>query len=202
MLDGLGTFVQDVVSQLGALGVGGLIVIETLFPPIPSELILPFAGFVSAEGDASLVVMILAATVGSVIGATVLYELSRLVGYPRVRRFVERYGRYLSMRPTDFDRAETWFERNGTWAVTVGRCVPLVRSVISLPAGCYRMPRGRYLVGTAIGSAVWNTVLIGAGYVLGRSWTHVESYVGIMQYVVIAGIALVALRFFWRRMRR
>jgi membrane protein DedA with SNARE-associated domain len=139
MLSGLATWVQDVIESLGYLGVAILVIVENLFPPIPSEIVLPFAGFVAQRGDASVVVMILAATIGSVVGALILYFISWGIGPDRLRQFVVRFGKWFGVKESDLTRAEEWFDRRSTTAVLVGRCVPLIRSIVSIPAGFRRM---------------------------------------------------------------
>ena len=195
MLSGLATWVQDVIESLGYLGVAILVIVENLFPPIPSEIVLPFAGFVAQRGDASVVVMILAATIGSVLGALILYYISWAIGPDRLRHFVVRFGKWFGVKESDLTRAEEWFDRRSTTAVLVGRCVPLIRSIVSIPAGFRRMKIVPFALYTFIGSAVWNIVLIGAGAILGDSWDAVGEYVGIFQYVVIAVIGLALIRF-------
>lgn len=199
MFDNIASWVQDVIEQLGAPGVALLVVLENLFPPIPSEIVLPFAGFAAQRGTGSVIAMIVAATIGSVLGSLALYALAAWFGQERVRWFVLRFGRWFTIREVDLNRAEHWFHRRSFVAVSFGRCVPLVRSLISLPAGCFRMPIVPYIVGTTIGSLVWNTALIGAGAALGSRWELVESYVGYFQYIVVAAIAVFVLRFLWRR---
>ena len=195
MLGDLAAWVQDVIEQLGALGVALLVILENVFPPIPSEIVLPFAGFVAQRGDGSVSVMILAATVGAVIGALVLYAIAALIGQVRLAAFIERFGRWFGVKPTDLARAEAWFDRHAVAAVLLGRCVPLIRSVVSIPAGFRRMRLVPFIVYTAMGSAVWNTALVGAGAVLGNQWDKVEPYVAVLQYVVIAVIVLFVVRF-------
>jgi len=202
MLSGLATWVQDVIESLGYLGVAILVVVENLFPPIPSEIVLPFAGFVAQRGDASVVVMILAATIGSVVGALILYFISSAIGPDRLRQFVVRFGKWFGVKESDLTRAEEWFDRRSTTAVLVGRCVPLIRSIVSIPAGFRRMKIVPFALYTFIGSAVWNIVLIGAGAILGDNWDAVGEYVGIFQYVVIAVIVLALIRFAFTVIKR
>ena len=121
MLSGLATWVQDVIESLGYLGVAILVIVENLFPPIPSEIVLPFAGFVAQRGDASVVVMILVATIGSVLGALILYYISWAIGPDRLRHFVVRFGKWFGVKESDLTRAEEWFDRRSTTAVLVGR---------------------------------------------------------------------------------
>jgi len=201
VLGDLAAWVQDVIEQLGALGVALLVILENVFPPIPSEIVLPFAGFVAQRGDGSVSVMILAATVGAVTGALVLYAIAALIGQVRLAAFIERFGRWFGVKPTDLARAEAWFDRHAVAAVLLGRCVPLIRSVVSIPAGFRRMRLVPFIVYTAMGSAVWNTALVGAGAVLGNQWDKVEPYVAVLQYVVIAVIVLFVVRFALKKLR-
>ena len=180
-------WVVDIIDRIGYLGVALLVAIENVFPPIPSEVVLPAAGFAAAQGKANVVGMIAAATIGSVAGAWVLYLGAAAIGHVRLHALVVRYGRWLGIKPRDLTRAESWFDDHPT-AVLVCRCVPLIRSLVSIPAGFRRMSPAKFTIYTAIGSAIWNTVLIGAGYLLGDNWGVVEEYVGIFQYVVIAAI--------------
>ena len=202
MLSGLATWVQDVIESLGYLGVAILVIVENLFPPIPSEIVLPFAGFVAQRGDASVVVMILAATIGSVVGALILYYISSAIGPDRLRQFVVRFGKWFGVKESDLTRAEEWFDRRSTTAVLIGRCVPLIRSIVSIPAGFRRMKIVPFALYTFIGSAVWNIVLIGAGAILGDNWDEVGEYVGLFQYVVIAVIGLAVIRFAFTLIKR
>lgn len=202
MLAGLTTWVTDVVDALGYVGVAFLVALESIFPPIPSELVLPLAGFVAGRGDASVIGMIIAATIGSVVGAWVLYGLSAAIGPVRLRRFVGKYGRWFGSGEHDLDRAEAWFDRRSDAAVLLGRCVPLIRSIVSVPAGFRKMPLGRFTVLTALGSLVWNVALISAGALLGDRWEKVGDYVGVLQAIVIVLIVAALAWFAWRRFVR
>lgn len=196
MLSSLATWVQDVIEQLGYLGVALLVVLENVFPPIPSEIVLPFAGFVAQQGSDSVVLMILAATVGSVIGALIMYWIAAIIGDERLHAFTRRFGKWVQIREADLTRAEEWFDRHAMSAVLVGRCVPLIRSVVSIPAGFRRMKLIPYIAYTFLGSLVWNIALVGAGAVLGENWERVEPVVATFQWIVIvvilAGLARVA----------
>ncbi len=196
MLSSLATWVQDVIEQLGYLGVALLVVLENVFPPIPSEIVLPFAGFVAQRGSDSVVLMILAATVGSVIGALIMYWIAAIIGDERLHAFTRRFGKWVQIREADLTRAEEWFDRHAMSAVLVGRCVPLIRSVVSIPAGFRRMKLIPYIAYTFLGSLVWNIALVGAGAVLGENWERVEPVVATFQWIVIvvilAGLARVA----------
>lgn len=214
MLGDLANWVQDVINQFGYLGVALLVVIENVFPPIPSEIVLPFAGFVAQQGasavnatagaaqsDTTVVGMMIAATVGSVVGALILYFVSAAIGPERLRGFVERFGKWFGVKGSDLVRAEEWFDRRSSAAVLVGRCVPLIRSIVSIPAGFRRMKLTSFVVLTAIGSAVWNIALIGAGAVLGDQWERVGEYVGVFQWLVIAAVLLLLVRFVVSRLK-
>jgi len=146
-------WVADVIDSSGYLGVALLVALENVFPPIPSEIVLPFAGFVASDGDANLVGMIVAATIGSLVGALILYGVSAWVGPDRVGQIVVRYGRWLRITTDDVVKAERWFDRYSGRAVLLCRCIPLIRSLISIPAGFRRMALGRFVVYTTIGSA-------------------------------------------------
>lgn len=186
-LTGLVGVAADVIDALGEVGVGLLVLAENLFPPIPSELVLPLAGFLAAQGRLSLTLTIIAATVGSVVGALVLYEAGRQLGVRRIRAIV---GRLPLMQVEDVDRAEEWFARHGQKAVLLGRCLPVVRSLISVPAGVARMPRWRFVLLTGLGSLVWNATFVGGGYALGAQFDRVEEYSGYLNLAVYAAIVV------------
>lgn len=198
MLDDIADWVTTVVETLGYAGVAFLVALENVFPPIPSEVILPLAGFVAVNGDATLWGMVLAATAGSVVGAWVLYGISAAIGPDRLHRFLVRYGRWFGVKERDLLRAEDWFDRRAGTAVLIGRCVPLIRSVVSIPAGFRRMPLLRFTLYTALGSLIWNATLIGAGAVLGERWKRVGDVVGLLQGVVIVAVVGAVLFLFWR----
>jgi len=192
----------DIVNTFGYIGIAALVALETVFPPIPSELILPLAGFLSGQGELTLWGVILCATIGSVVGALILYFIARWFGHDRLRALLGRYGKYFLLKEGDLDRAEGWFERHSNKAVLLGRLVPGVRSVISLPAGVTGMPLVPFLIYTTIGSAIWNSALVGAGWALGNRWDQVSGVVGYMQYVVVLLILLAILWFAWSRRDR
>ena len=200
MLGDLAVWVQDVIERLGAIGVALLVILENVFPPIPSEIVLPFAGFVAKRGDGSVVVMIVAATAGAVVGALILYYVAALIGPARLGVFIAKFGRWFGVKPADLARAEQWFDRHAVAAVLLGRCVPLIRSVVSVPAGFRRMPLVPFIAYTALGSAVWNTALIGTGAALGNQWENVEPYVAILQWAVIVVIVLLVVSFIVRKL--
>ena len=186
MLEDLSNWAADVVEALGYLGVALLVAVENVFPPIPSEVVLGLAGYTASRGDASAVGMIIAATIGSVVGAWMLYGFSAAVGPLRLRAIVIRYGAWIGFGEADLDRAEEWFDRRSRSAVLVCRCVPLIRSLISIPAGFRRMPLGTFTVFTLLGSLVWNSVLVVAGYLLAEQWDKVLDYTEPFQDLVMA----------------
>jgi len=196
---GLAGVALDVMAALGEVGLGLLVAIENLFPPIPSEVVLPIAGFLASQGRLSLPLAVLAATVGSLVGALVLYALGRAWGPQRSRRVVARLP---LVDVADLERAEAQFDRHAVVAVLVGRCIPVVRSLVSLPAGAQRMPVLRFAVLTTLGSAVWNTVFIGAGYALGQQWERVSGYADLFTWAVVTLFVLLLVRWVVSRVRR
>lgn len=192
-------WVVDVIKAIGYLGVALLVAMESVFPPIPSEVVLPAAGLASSRGEANVVLMVVAATIGSVIGAWVLYLIAAAVGHVRLRALTVRYGRWVGVKPKDLDRAEAWFDDHSGSAVLICRCIPLIRSLVSIPAGFRRMNPISFTIYTAIGSLVWNALLIGAGYQLGDRWEQVGEWVGVLQYGVIAAIVAWAAWWAWTR---
>jgi membrane protein DedA with SNARE-associated domain len=197
-LTGLAGFVADTITTLGAVGVGLLVALENLFPPIPSEVVLPLAGFLAGQGQMPVVLVIVAATVGSVVGALLLYWAGAALGRRRLRRTADRMP---LVEVEDLERAESWFDTHGGRAVLIGRLIPVVRSLISVPAGVERMPLVRFTVYTTIGSAAYNTVLVLAGYLLGSRWQDVGQYSSVINYVIYAAIAGALAVFVARRLR-
>jgi membrane protein DedA with SNARE-associated domain len=182
---GLTGTVLDLMDALGAPGVGLAILLETVVPPIPSEVVLPLAGYLAQTGRMGLLAALLCATAGSLLGAAFLYQLGRWLGPERSRRWLDR----LPLVDTaDVDKAFRAFERRGRTAVLLGRLVPVVRSFISVPAGVVRMPWPQFLLYTALGSAVWNGALIGAGVALGTQYELVERYVGLLDRARVVAV--------------
>lgn len=195
----IGAWVLDVIAALGYVGLALLLVAENLFPPIPSEVVLPLAGFLVGRGDLGFWQALLAATSGSVAGALILYALGRYGG----RRLVLRYGRFLRVDEDSLDRADGWFRRYGDWVVLFARVVPFARSVVSIPAGTMKMPAIRFTVMTALGSFAWNTLLIGAGVILGANWQQVEAWIGSYSNVVLVVTAVaIAILLVLRQLRK
>jgi membrane protein DedA with SNARE-associated domain len=186
---GLAGWAADLIGTLGGPGAGLLIALENLFPPLPSEVILPLTGFAASMGSITLVSAVVWTTLGSVVGAAVLYWIGRVIGRERMYAL---WGRIPLVKVSDLEKTEAWFQRHGTKAVLLGRMVPIFRSLISIPAGVERMRLPVFLTLTAIGSLIWNAALILAGYWLGDQWDLVERYVGVLSKVVL-GAAVIAL---------
>lgn len=201
MGDSIPGWVVQVIETFGYPGVASLLVLEAVFPFVPSELILPFVGFLVGQGRFSFLGATVAATAGSVVAALFLYALGRWIGEERLRRFAQRYGRFLLVKEEDLEKALGWFERHGGKAVLLGRFVPGVRSVISIPAGLAGMPLFRFVSYTALGSAIWNGVLIGLGWALGERWGLVRQYSRFVEYGVLIALAAGGLWFLWRYLR-
>lgn len=203
MLSQLASWVETVIEKIGYLGVGLLVGLENVIPVIPSEIVQPYAGFVAQkDGFGAVVLMIIVATIGSVVGSLAMYGIAASIGPVRLRAFVNRYGSWVGISEHELTRAENWFDRRATIAVLVGRCVPLIRAVVSIPAGFRRMKLMPYIVYTAIGSLVWNILLIGAGALLGDNWERVgEVFSPIQKLVELAVVAAVVV-FAWSRVRK
>jgi membrane protein DedA with SNARE-associated domain len=186
-LGGLTGWVAGVLDSLGAAGVGLLVALENLVPPIPSEVVLALGGFLASEGRMSLPIVIVAATAGSLVGALVLYWLGRSLGEERLKRWLDHVP---LVDADDLDKADKWFERHENAAVLLGRCVPVVRSLISIPAGANRMPLPRFVAFTTLGSAVWNSLFVGAGFALGSRWEQVDQYARWFDYAILALVVI------------
>lgn len=184
-LDGVAGWAVDLMERLGPVGAAVVIAAENLFPPLPSEVILPLAGFTASQGSFTLAEALIWTTVGSVVGASLLYALGVLFGRDRMYWVWERLP---LTKTSDLERTEEWFARHGRKAVFFGRMVPIFRSLISVPAGIERMPMLQFLGLTLAGSAIWNTIFVLAGYYLGEQWHVVETYAGTFQKVVIVAV--------------
>lgn len=192
-------WVTGLVERLGGPGAGLAVALENLFPPIPSEVILPLAGFTASQGRMSLLGAIAWTTLGSVLGALALYQIGAALGRDRMRALV---GRLPLVKLEDVDRTEAWFLRHGVKAVFFGRMIPIFRSLVSIPAGVERMPVPVFLLFTSLGSLIWNSVFVLAGYLLGENWHVVEAYVGTVQNVVIVVCVGAVGWFVFNRVRR
>ncbi|MET7506379.1 DedA family protein [Streptomyces albidoflavus] len=185
-------WITGLMESLGAPGAGIAIALENLFPPIPSEVILPLAGFTAAAGKMNLVAVLIWTTVGSVVGALALYWVGALLGRDRT---VAIAAKIPLLKVADIEKTEAWFNKHGTKAVFFGRMLPIFRSLISVPAGIERMPLPIFLGLTTLGSAIWNTLFVMAGYLLGDNWETVTEYVSVYSKVVLAVAAVAVLIF-------
>ncbi|MBA8815317.1 membrane protein DedA with SNARE-associated domain [Microbacterium halimionae] len=182
----------SLMEIIGPAGAGIAIALENLFPPLPSEVILPMAGLTASRGTFTLFEALAWTTAGSVVGAFMLYALGAWLGIARLRAIARKVP---LLHPEDIDRTVGWFQRHGGKAIFFGRMIPLFRSLISIPAGVTRMPLWKFGLLTTLGSAIWNTIFVLAGYFLGESWPLVERYADFFQTVVIVGV-VVALGWF------
>lgn len=184
----------DFIDAIGLLGVAALVALENVFPPIPSELVLLLTGFNVSETRFGYVGAVIFATIGSVVGAYFLYGIGRLLSEERLEAFLAGVGRIVGLKKSDVHKGFQWFERHGSAVVLFGRLIPVVRSVVSIPAGAEKMPLVRFSVLTALGSLVWNAIWIAVGWGLGDQWKKAGSWGDYIQYgaVVLIAIALIA----------
>ena len=184
------------MNQWGYLGVFLLIAIENIFPPIPSEVILLFGGALTAAalgGKLSIFWMIVAATLASLAGAILLYYIGKILKTERLKRIVSgRVGKVLRLKPADIDRADKWFDEKGNITVFICRCVPLLRSLISIPAGMSEMLMGKFILYTVVGSAIWNTILVTIGHNLGNNWESILGFFDNFSHLVVAICVVIA----------
>lgn len=191
-------WITEIMDGYGYAGIFLLIALENLFPPIPSEVILTFGGFMTTASDLTILGVIAVSTAGSVAGAICLYGIGRLLSASRLEAIVTRYGKILRLKPEDIRKAERWFEKHGYWAVLFGRLVPLIRSLISIPAGSTSMRFLPFLLLTTLGSLIWNSVLVYIGAAVGASWETIVGYMDIYSNVVYVLLALAIAAFgYW-----
>ncbi len=192
-------WVAGVIDSLGAAGVALLVALESIIPPIPSEIVLAMAGYLASEGRFNVVLIVVAATVGSLVGALALYWVGAVLGEDRLKRWLDRLP---LVDLDDLERADRWFERHGRWAVLFGRLVPVVRSLVSIPAGANRMPLVEFVAFTTLGSGVWNTLIVGLGYTLGTRWEDVDRYGDWFNYAIYAAFAILIVSWVVKKVRR
>lgn len=185
-------FILHIIEQFGYFGVFFLILIENVFPPIPSEVILLFSGFFSTYTNLSVLYMIVASTLGSFLGAIILYYIGKIFNKERLKKIVNgRFGKILFLKENDIDKADEWFDNKGNKSVFFCRFVPIVRSLISIPAGMSEMPMGKFIIYTICGSMIWNTILICLGYRLGSNWEYVLTILDKYQIIVIVILVII-----------
>ena len=203
LLNALKVWAESVISTMGYPGLGLIMFLENVFPPIPSEVVLPLAGSLTLTGRFNLVWVTVVGMIGSVLGALFFYALGKLLGETRVRALIRDYGKYAFLSVGDFDTAKAWFDRYDEYVIFFGRMVPIVRSLISIPAGIASMNLGRFCLYTAIGTALWSFVLAFAGRLLGASWRIVSEWMDTYQNVVLVLGVLVVVGFVaWRIYQR
>lgn len=194
----MGDWVIEMIERSGYLGVGFLMFLETIFPPIPSEVIMPVAGVAAARGDMSLGGVIAAGTSGAMLGNIVWYLAARALGLVRFKPLIDRYGRWLTMNWEEVERAEHWFRRNGTFFVFLGRMLPTVRSLVSVPAGLLRMRFKTFFLASTLGTLGWTSALAYAGYKLREQFSEVDAWLGPVSTAIIVTLAL---GYLWRVIR-
>jgi membrane protein DedA with SNARE-associated domain len=203
LMEQVGIWIEQIITALGYPGIAFVMFAENVFPPIPSELVMPFAGFLVGRGESNFILAVISGTLGSVLGAVVLYYIGVWAGDAIVRKIIVRYGRILMLSEKDYDRALDFFGRYGSPVVFFGRLIPIIRSLISIPAGMERMPLPKFLFFTALGSAIWTTVLCYAGVILGENWENVLAIVKQYERVVLVLLVVVFIGFVgWLIMRR
>ncbi|MCA0352235.1 MAG: DedA family protein [Chloroflexi bacterium] len=190
IMDKVQAIITAIITALSYPGIALVMFAENLFPPIPSELVMPFAGFIVGKGEMNLVAVLLAGTIGAVLGALALYYIGMWADETIIRRFIRRYGKFFFISEADIDKTLGFFAKYGEIVVFTGRLIPLVRSLISIPAGMNRMPMGRFLLWTTFGSLIWNGILTYAGIVLGSQWENVLGLVDRYEKVALGIIAL------------
>lgn len=193
------------MEKFGYLGIFLMMTLENLFPPIPSEIVLPFGGFMTTYANLTVIGVMTAATLGSVIGAMILYSIGLLIDVERLERIVARFGHLLRIEKADIRKADTWFDRFGYWTVFFCRMVPLVRSLISIPAGMSNMKFSAFILLTTLGTLIWNALLVAVGVLLGENWEAIlgimDVYSTIVYSLLGAGVILMAFIYIkkWRK---
>lgn len=193
------------MEQFGYVGILLMIALENVFPPIPSEVILTFGGFMTTYTKLTVPGVIIAATIGSVVGAVILYGIGRLLDVERLEKIVDRWGHILRVKKEDIRKADAWFDKYGYWTVLFCRMIPLIRSLISIPAGMSNMKFDMFLLFTTIGTLIWNVILVCVGAAVGDSWEKIVAFMDVysnIAYAVIAVVAIAFLFFFFRKRRK
>lgn len=181
-------WITDLIERLGYLGIAALMFLENLFPPLPSEVIMPLSGFTAADGRLNIYGVIAAGTVGTVLGAIFWYSVAKRLGEDGLKQWAGRHGRWITLSPDDIEKLDRWFDKHGGWAVPIGHLVPGIRTLISIPAGVFGMGIKRFVLLTTLGAGVWTALLGGAGYWLGGQYEQVERYLGPASTAIMATI--------------
>lgn len=190
-------WITSIMEQFGYIGIFLLIMVENLFPPIPSEVILTFGGFMTTHSNLTILGVVIAATIGSVVGAIVLYGVGFVINVDRIEKIVDRWGHILRLTREDIHKANAWFEKYGVWTVFFCRFIPLIRSLISLPAGMAGMNFWVFLALTTVGTFIWNVVLVNIGAAVGDSWETIVGYMDIYSNIVYAVLAVLFIVLVW-----
>lgn len=194
-------FIIGIMNEFGYIGICLLILIENVFPPIPSEVILTFGGFMTTQSEMTVFGVILVSTIGSVLGAIILYLVGRLINKDVIEKWLDgKVGKILRFKKEDVEKANGWFEKRGKWTVLFCRCIPIVRSLISIPAGMSKMAFLPFILLTTLGSAIWNTVLVVLGHVAGNSWEKISHVIDkfsdvILIFIIIAVVVFLIYHF-------
>jgi membrane protein DedA with SNARE-associated domain len=191
----MATWIIETIAQFGYLGIFLLMLLESIFPPIPSELIIPFAGFAAQQGDLNFFGVLIAATLGSLVGMVPWYLAGRLFGLGRVRALADRFGRWFTLNAEEIDTATGFFRRYGPLIVLFGRLLPIIRTLISVPAGLAHMPVGQFVLYSTIGAVVWNTLLTGGGFLLAEHYEVIETWLDPVTLVILGAVLVV---YVWR----
>ncbi|NJM20311.1 MAG: DedA family protein [Richelia sp. RM2_1_2] len=195
-------WITNIISSLGYVGIALLMFLENLFPPIPSELIMPLAGFTVTQGKLDLQIVILAGTLGSVLGALLWYYVGKVVSEARLRNWINKHGKWLTLSTSDIDKSKRWMRQYGKFVIFFGRLIPGIRTFISVPAGLDKMPLIPFILYSFAGSLLWTAILAYAGFILGNNYQLVEKYVGLLSGIIIAAIIIFLIISFIRRQSR
>lgn len=196
-------WITETMDSMGYIAIVFLMFLENVFPPIPSELIMPLAGYLVSQGKLTFGGVVAAGTFGTVLGALPLYYAGKLLGLERLKMWADRYGRWFAVSAGDLDNTNQWFNKYGIRTIFLCRLVPGIRSLISIPAGINNMNMGVFLVYTTIGSSIWSALLALAGYILGENYDQVETYIGPASYIVIGVLCIAYIVWtFWYKPRR
>ena len=198
--------VIEIMNNFGYLGVFLLIAIENIFPPIPSEVILLFGGFMTTFSDMNIVGVIIASTLGSVLGAIILYYIGKILNKDRLKKIItSKPGKILRLKPEDIDKADEWFDTKGNKTVFFCRFVPIIRSLISIPAGMSEMPMKKFLLYTAAGSLIWNAALTIAGSIVGENWTSIVDIMDQYSHIILVLLIIlfiIAIIIFYKKRKK
>lgn len=186
-------FITNFIHESGYLGIMLLMFLENIFPPLPSELILPFAGFEAAQGELHPVGIIISGSIGALIGLWVWYKVGYAVGTEGLKKWARKYGRWLTLNPTQVEYVDKWFDRHGHKAVFFGRLLPTVRTLISVPAGITEMPLKQFLLFSGLGTFIWSSVLVLAGYFMGQNYEEISHYINPVSNIIFATIVVLYL---------